>query len=282
MLTFYPEETFLFPYQLAAIDLDDTLLGPDKLIGPENARAVQALTTRGIHCVLASGRRHENMLRFHRRLGLSGPIISCNGALVMDPNTDEVLHRKLLPAELGAEIILEGDRLGITQNYYHTDGGLYVRQETGWTDLYETRTGSDVTVHGDLADFGGEAALKIIWIDAPEKIAALYQKFSTRYRGQLYVTTTDPEYLEFMAEGVSKAVGVQTVAEWKGVPQEQVIAFGDGNNDVPMLEWAGLGVAMAHGREAAKAAANLVAPEGDPETSFARAVGALLNQFGER
>jgi Cof subfamily protein (haloacid dehalogenase superfamily) len=264
------------PYRLAAIDLDDTLLGPDKAIGPENAAAVRRLTEAGVRCLLASGRRHENMLRFHRRLGLRGPIVSCNGALVQDAETNEVYKRTLVPAHLAAEIVAEGDRRGVTQNYYHTNGGLYVRAETEWTDLYEARTGSHVNVHGDLTDFHGESALKIIWIDRAERITAMYDEFSARYAGQLYVTTTDAEYLEFMALGVSKADGVAAVAAREGIAPEEVLAFGDGNNDVPLLEWAGLSIAMDHGRPAAHAAADRVAPKGNPETSFSRAVELVL------
>jgi Cof subfamily protein (haloacid dehalogenase superfamily) len=267
------------PYRLAAIDLDDTLLGPDKVIGAENAAAVHRLIEAGVHCLLASGRRHENMLRFHRCLELHGPIVSCNGALVQNAETNEVLLQTLVPAALAAEVVEEGDRRGVTQNYYHTNGGLYVREETTWTHLYEDRTGSNVNVHGDLTDFHGESALKIIWIDSGERIAPLFDEFSARYAGQLYVTTTDPEYLEFMALGVSKAAGVSAVAERFGIAREEVLAFGDGNNDVPLLEWAGMSVAMAHGRPAAHAAAKRITPAGNPESSFARAVEMILQRL---
>jgi hypothetical protein len=266
----------LFPYRLASIDLDDTLLGPDKIISAQNAAAVQALRERGIHVTLASGRRHENMLQFHEQLGLRGPIVSCNGACVKDAETGEVFAQTLVPADLAEEVVEAGDRLGVTQNYYHTDGGLYVREKTGWSDLYQRRTGSDVTETGDLEQFGGGHALKILWIDAPERIATLYADLSARYAGRLYVTITDPEYLEFMAPGVSKAEGLKVVADRLGIRREEAIAFGDGNNDAPMLEWARLGVAMDHGRDSAKAVADLVPPPGDPETGLARAVEAVF------
>ncbi len=268
----------MLSYKLAAVDLDDTLLGPDKQIGAANARAVQRLRDAGVHVVLASGRRHENMFRFHTQLGLEGPIVSCNGALTKNAETNEIYWEKRVPAELAQEIVTEGDRLNITQNYYHDNGGLYVREENGWTELYQSRTDSIVTVAGDLHNFDGTSPLKIIWIDAPETISALYETFAARFKGQLYVTTTDPEYLEFMALGVNKAVGLQAVAERMGIAPSEVIAFGDGNNDVPMLEWAGLGIAMAHARPSAQKVARWTAAPGDPESSFARAVEQLLAQ----
>lgn len=268
------------PYRLAAIDLDDTLLGPDKLISAANAAAVIALREAGVHVTLASGRRHENMLRFHQELGLQGPIVSCNGAQVRDAETNEVFAETLVPAALADEVIHLGDRLGMTQNYYHTNGSLYVREKDGWTELYQSRTGSDVTPTGDLVQFGGEHMLKVLWIGEPARISELYAELGPRYEGRLYVTITDPEYLEFMAPGVSKAAGLQVVAEHLHIPQSETIAFGDGNNDVPMLTWAGLGVAMDHGRPAAHAAAGLISAPGDPETGLARAIDALLHVEG--
>ena len=275
----------MFPYRLAAIDLDDTLLGPDKKISAANVAAVQALRERGLRITLASGRRHENMLRFHRQLDLEGPIVSCNGALVMNAETGEVLHENRVPADLAAEVIADGTGRGITQNFYHTDGGLYVREKTQWTDLYQQRTGSEVTCFGDLTRLSGDSPLKILWIDEPESVARLFPEMEARYAGRLYVTVTDAEYLEFMALDVSKAVGVAAVAARYGLQQSEVLAFGDGNNDVPLLQWAGLSVAMDNAHPRAKAAARLMSPPGDPETSFARAVTAALaeaDQFSQR
>jgi hypothetical protein len=216
------------------------------------------------------------MLRFHRQLDLDGPIVSCNGALVKHVETGEVLYESLVPADLTAEVLAEGNRHGITQNYYHTGGPLYVRERTRWTALYERRTGSEVTVFGDLTRLAGDRPLKIIWIDAPDRIAELLPEMQARYASRLYVTTTDVEYLEFMALGVNKGVGVAAVARKYGVAAPEVMAFGDADNDVPMIEWAGLGVSMAEARPAAKAAADFIAPAGDPETAFARAVAAIL------
>lgn len=268
-------------FRLAAVDLDDTLLGPDKEISRANIEAVHALRARGVRVALASGRRHANMLRFHRQLGL-GPddvIVSCNGALVQTAETGRVLHERRVPYDLAREILADGARRGVTQNYYHPDGDVYVRARTPFTALYESRTKSDVRVHGDLCDLPAApetTPLKIIWVTDAALVADLFPVFEARYQGRLYVTVTDPEYLEFMAPGVNKAEGVSVAANALGLSANDVLAFGDGNNDVPLLAWAGLGIAMSNARDSAKAVAARVAPPGDPETSFARAVAMLL------
>ncbi len=271
------------PFRLAAVDLDDTLLGPDKEISRANKQAVDDLRARGVQIVLASGRRHENMLRFHRQLELppNDLIVSCNGALVKTAETGRVLHERLVPADLASQVLVQGARRGLAQNYYHPDGNVYVREETPFTDLYRQRTLSDLVVHGDLGDLPRSpetAPLKIIWVADGALVAELFPVFEARYEGRLYVTVTDPEYLEFMAPGVNKAEGVAVACRELGIAHGETLAFGDGNNDVPLLAWAGLGIAMSNARDSAKAVAGRVAPPGDPETSFARAVTMLLGQ----
>ncbi len=99
-----------FPYRLAACDLDGTLLGPHKEISTANVDAVRRLQDAGARFVIASGRRHQNSLRFQRQLGLDGLMISCAGALVKDPLTEQTLREVLLPADLADELVARGKR----------------------------------------------------------------------------------------------------------------------------------------------------------------------------
>jgi hypothetical protein len=82
--------------------------------------------------------------------------------------------------------------------------------------------------------------------------------------------------LEFLHPRANKALAAQTLAAKLGIAREEVLAFGDGNNDVPILKWAGMSVAMAHGRESAKAAAKMTSPPGAPATAVARSIDALF------
>ena len=267
-----------FPYQLAACDLDGTLLGPNKEISAANDAAVRRLRDAGTRFILASGRRHQNSMRFQRQLGLDGLLISCAGAMIKDPQTDKTLHEVLIPADLADGLVAEAEKAGYTVIYYHRDH-LYVTETNHWTDLYESRVGERAERYkGSLRDLAGAAALKIVWYGDPSTMQGCRAGVEDGYKGRLDVLSTDAENLEFSAVGADKAQALAVCAEYYRIKQQATLAFGDGENDAPMLRWAGLGVAMDGGNPRAKEAARLVSPAGPPEESFARAVDTIFDQ----
>ena len=270
-----------FPYRLAACDLDGTLLGPHKEISPANVEAVRRLQGSGVRFVIASGRRHQNSVRFYDELGLSGLMISCSGALAQDPHTGEVLREVLIPAALADELVAHGEDGGWMVIYYHRDG-LYVNRRDHWTELYESRVGERAAFHpGGLRALRGEAALKIVWYGDPDALQGLRAGIEADYRERLSVLSTDKENLEFLAPAANKAEAVSAVAAHYEVNRDATLAFGDGENDAPMLRWVRCGVAVDRANDLAKEAARLVGPPGPPEESFARAVGAVFAEAGK-
>ncbi len=266
------------PFRLAAIDLDGTLLGPDKTLGEENRAAVQRLQAAGCRVILASGRRHQNSIRFQRELDLHGPIIACQGGLIRDGETGDVQEAQFLSSTLANAVVDEGTRLDVNVIYYHLDH-LYVgSHRDDFLDLYERRVGEQAEVLPNLGSLGGKQALKIVWYADPALLRSKRAGLSERFRDSLDVLSTEDENLEFMPPGVNKASALEKVARRFGLSAPEVLAFGDGENDVPMLRWAGVGVAMAHGNELAKRAAARVSPPGPRETAFARAVDALFDE----
>ena len=254
------------PYRLAAIDLDGTLLhSQTHTVSPGNAAAVGRLRDRGVPVVFASGRQHETTAAFALELRLpeDAPIISYNGALVRRLNGETITHRPL-PAD-AAQIITQfcADH-GHHLNYY-LDDKLYVRDLTHWAKVYRARTGSVAHIV-DLSRFDGRRPTKLLLIDTPDVTDRLLAHFRDRFGDTLYITKTEDEYLEFMDTGVSKGVALAHVAALLNVPQEACVAIGDSFNDISMIRWAGLGVAMSSGRDAVKAAADRLAP---PSTTTA-------------
>jgi Cof subfamily protein (haloacid dehalogenase superfamily) len=265
-----------FPYRLAAIDLDGTLLGPDKLISDQNAVAVRRLNENGARVIIASGRRHQNSIRFQRQLQLSGPIIACQGGLIRDGESGNVIEAHFLPQTVAREIAEGAESNGVQPIYYHLDH-LYVPEGNNrWLDLYESRVGERAETLPSLSQLDGRRALKIVWYGDPVVLRKIRPELAARYQGKVDILSTESENLEFMPRGINKAAALEKVAREFGVPQEQVLAFGDAENDLQMLAWAGMGVAMRHGNPAAISAARMVSPPGPPETAFARAVDALF------
>ncbi|HWB60498.1 MAG TPA: HAD-IIB family hydrolase, partial [Chthoniobacteraceae bacterium] len=134
----------------------------------------------------------------------------------------------------------------------------------------------DPLIEGTLEEITAETPLKIIWLNSSEIIAGELPPARERYHARAGMFVTYPEYLEFIDAGVTKAAGIAAVADEYGIAPAEVLAFGDGDNDVPMFEWAGHSVAMSKSSPAAQAAAKIVAPPGDPATSLARAIRSLL------
>lgn len=270
-------------FALAAVDIDDTLVGPDGVISAANAAALAKLVAAGTRVVLASGRSHANMLPFHHALGLPpGPIISAQGAVVQASDTGEVrFARAMSPADV-TDVTRDGREHGFAVQHYRPSG-IYVETRTRWIEYDQARNAEPHRHVHDLLATGADAGapddvVKMIWLGDHDAITNAVAHAHARYDARLTVTRTDPPYLEFSAANVSKATALAAVAEELGVSRAQVVAFGDGNNDAAMLAWAGVGVAMPHARPSAQAAADHIGPEGDLETALARAVEMVVKR----
>ena len=262
-------------YKLAAIDLDGTLLnGETHALSSVNALAVRRASDAGMTIVLASGRRWATIDAFAREIGLppQSPIIAYNGAMIRTHAGDTWFHQPL-PADASRTIVAFCAAHGHHLNYYLHDE-LYVRDETAWARTYQKRTGSVPHVVGDLGRFDGEQPTKLLLIDTPETTDRLLAHFQAEFGDTLYVTKTEDEYLEFMDPRVNKGVALAETARRLGMTAADCVAFGDSYNDLPMLEWAGLAIAMGNARPELKAVADRIAPPADDD-----GVAAVLSQL---
>jgi len=274
-----PETTFGATrrgFRLAAIDIDDTLVGPDKRVSDANAAAIARLRAEGCRVVLASGREHESICAFHERLGLDDYVVSSQGALVVHPHSGhELWHRPVAPL-LAAHLIAEGRARGADVLLYTRDG-IFAGEDSPW--IRERRQPVDATIRfqsGDLDTLAMAGPLKVLWYAAADHVAAWALECTARYSETAEIVITAPELLEFNAPDATKATAIEAVARHHGIAQDEVIAFGDGLNDVAMLRWAGYGVAVGHAMPEAQAAADWVIEDGDPNTALARGIDAIL------
>ncbi len=260
-------------YRVAFVDLDDTLLGPDKSISAENLEAIHRLREQGVLVAVASGRHHNNIRAFGD-LGRQDWVLSSHGSVVRHEQTGEVLLELTLPPKDVARVCGLGRENEFDLVAYHRDGA-YIERATAWTDYYAQKAGWNPKI-ADFRELPEEGFQKVIWTEEPERITQFAVGVKSEFAGRLNVMVTEPELLEFIAPTANKAVGAEALTRKLGIRADEALAFGDGNNDVELLRWAGMSVAMNHGRQTALSAARLVSPVGARESAFARAVSMAL------
>lgn len=248
--------------RLVATDLDGTLVYDSHCI-PERCRAAIAeARARGVHVCLATGRMHHSAEDFARDLGLLGePVISYNGAMVRVAGTGETLWHERVPTALAQRIVQQAAAEGRLIHYY-VDDVMYVTRVSKGALIYEQRTGSRPVPVGDVRRLTDQAPTKILLVDEPEAIGELLRRDQAAYGDEVYVTRSLPEYVEYLSPRATKGAALRVVREHFGLAREQVLACGDMLNDIPLLQEAGVAVAMAHAPEEVRAVADYVTAPG--------------------
>jgi Cof subfamily protein (haloacid dehalogenase superfamily) len=240
-------------YKLVATDLDGTLVGRDLAISPRTLKAVQ-----GVHFVMATGRMFRSTLPYARQCEVLTPLITYQGALIRDHRTMEDLWHRTLEAELAAEALEALAETGLHVNVYVNDEML-VEKLTPQSELYSRISLVEPRVVSSFLDPQLGQPTKIVAIGDPAQIDHWVPQLQRRFGSRLYVTKSIPPFLEIASPRVSKSQALAHLAERFGIRREEVIAFGDGMNDLDMLEWAGCGVAMGNAAEVVQATADRVA-----------------------
>ena len=251
-------------YRLAAFDLDNTLVGRDMVLSPRVRAAVARAQAQGVFVTLATGRGLWPTIDLATELGVKTPLICFQGGLIYDLQAERVVHEtRLDPVVVPAIVSLAKERGWCLE--FETPHIIYVQRDLvyaealahlqrtsklGWLDdflkeLPETPHKFLLSVPDPALRDGLEAELRASW---DQKLA------------RITIVPSHPLLVEGIPHGMSKALGVAWLAAHLGIRREEVMTVGDYNNDVEMLEWAGLGVAMADGSPAALAAADVVVP----------------------
>lgn len=251
---------------LVAIDLDGTLLNSEKQISQTTAAILRAAKEEhGVHIVLATARPPRSVLPFYTLLDLDTPMINYNGALVFDPAANRVLMHKPIAVNLCKRIIAVARKA-----YPEVQVGLEVldRWYTDHLDkAYLTATGQlfEPDVVAPLEDCLTSPVTKLLLLGPKEKMAEIRAAMVKPFAHQIIMTQTEGELVQISHATVSKAHALRVVAGEMGVMRDQVMAIGDQINDVDMLRWAGIGVAMGNAVAEVLAVADMVTDHHDAD-----------------
>lgn len=249
-------------YRLLALDLDGTILGHDLAIRSEVEQAIIAAQTSGIIVTLATGRMFGATLPYAEQLRINGPLICYQGALTRHSRTGEIYAHAAMPGLLAAEAIsdlLANDRFVVA----YIDERLCVAAHRPELDLYLRwhPEGAEVVVANDLAALAAAAPpTKLLFVAEPPIVEREVARMETHFDGRLSVVRSHALFGELTAPGVNKGAALANLAARLGIPREQVIAIGDQENDLPMITWAGLGLAMGNAPATVRQAAHAVIP----------------------
>ncbi|MBF2450055.1 Cof-type HAD-IIB family hydrolase [Listeria welshimeri] len=257
--------------QAIILDIDGTLLNDDKKISPETKKALITAQQNGVKLILASGRPTTGMHLYAEQLEMEtyhGLLVSYNGAKVVDCQTKEELFKQTLTIAEG-KAVLEHMKQFEVKVMIDKDDYMYVNNVY---DCYITYKGEEINIiqyesrggnfklceKEDLAAFLDYRINKILTAGDPDYMQKNYQAMMAPFKNTLNCVFTADFYFEFTAKNIDKAKALDTVLTPMGIHAENIIAFGDGHNDITMVKYAGTGIAMDNAVPELKAVANSI------------------------
>ncbi len=250
--------------QAFACDLDRTLIAEDLVLRPRTLRAIRAAREVGIRVIVVTGRMFRSVRPYLTQAGIEEPVVCYQGAVVAEPVSGEFLRHEPIPLGLAREAIAAVEAEGFGLNCY-VDDELYVASATPEARRYAEFQRLPIHTVGPLLEWLEEPPTKLVTIGEPTVLDALEAQLKTRFDGRLYISKSLPYFLEFASPDVTKGSGMAFVAEHLGFRAEETVAFGDGENDVELLEWAGYAIAVANAHPRALALADHVCPPPEEE-----------------
>ncbi len=257
--------------KLIVSDIDGTLLRSDKTISEKTKNKIFDLIHEGHLFAIATGRMHDAGRIITKDLDYDGFLISCNGAVVKHLKTGEVIQAIEIPKLLAKEVVKICHKYDAYFHLYDSDViyseknmNLAKKYAEGMKKLpkaYHFR----VEFHPDLMPLVDQVSVyKIgLWSEKPEVFEAVMAEIK-EIEGLETCKSLETSF-DVMAKGVTKATGIEAIRSHYDIPLEDVLAFGDNENDMDMIKYAGVGVAMSNATEALKSVANYIAKSNDED-----------------
>lgn len=241
-------------YKMIVTDMDYTLLNKDKAVSERNKKALKAAMDKGVHVVVATGRIYTSALYYARLLGISTPIIASNGAIIREEHTDNTMYQCLLPDEAIKEMVRLTKERDLFCHLFSRDT-IYAEKlvnvssrYTEWNKYMAMEDQVKIMILDSFNELLGQKNREIfkavVVDDDDHKLWEIREEIQKT--GLVTVSQSLKDNIEVMNKDVSKGQAVKKLAEIYEIDREEVITIGDNENDLSMIEYAGLGVAMGN------------------------------------
>jgi len=270
------------------MDVDGTLADSKKQVTKETQEALLKAQEAGALLVLASGRTANGLKTFAEALAMAqhnGLLVCSNGAQVVNCQSGELIYNKALSVEEGKEVlehlkkfkvcpmVAKGDYMYVNDvfnNIIHVDGKEFNVMQ------YESRSNNYMLCEiADLAQWCDFEINKILTYGEPDYLAAHYEEMKAPFEGRINSMFTAPFYYEYTAKDIDKTAAIKSAIGSLGYTADDMIPFGDAQNDATMVEYAGVGVAMGNAVDELKAIADIITDDNDHD-GIAKALYKLL------
>lgn len=258
-------------YKLIAADLDRTLLRSDGTISDFTRDTVRRCMEAGVGFTFATGRMYCSALPFAQRLQLQLPLITYQGALLKGLD-GQVMHALHLPQELAGQLEEILRKSGMHYNIYADENMYFSTFGQQFLDYARHIGVKPLAAPRGLGDL---AVTQFGVFDEPEPIRELQQQITERFGDEVHTVVTNGRFLEICHPLAKKSYGVDQLARHLGIGPQEVVAVGDNSNDLDMLRYAGLGVAVENAVPEAKAAADRLTASND-EDGVAKLIAELV------
>ena len=265
-------------YKLAASDMDGTLLTRDKHISKRNAEAARKTAEAGCLFCLCTGRTLIGVKRYIDELGLKSPVIAANGAVVALPD-GEVLYEIGMSDDSARALYKSGLELDLTMCVWSKEH-LYINRVDKYTDHYKEVIGVEAEMIEDFEALVSRGVLKIIWYADPSRMPELHGFLEKNCPEDTRWANSTARMIEFNHVRVSKATAMEFIGKRYGIDKSEMLAIGDNFNDLPMLMYAGMSVAMGNAPDEVKAKAAYVTADNENDGVAKALERFIINPIG--
>lgn len=265
-------------YKLIVADFDGTITDSRLSISQRLKKAVNDFQKEGGVFTIATGRMTSSILPYAKELNISNDLISFQGAMISDYKTGEIFKRTTIDSSLAFEISKFLESFGW---YYHTyllDEYL-IEQQTEYTKEYNLFTKChSKEINNKVSSYikaNNVSPLKFMVIAPSSEIFFIYNEILSEFSDFVLVNTSSPKFVEVINKQVNKGIAVDHIAKKLNIERDEIICIGDSGNDISMIQYAGLGVAVANASNEVKEVANFIAP-----SCYDDGVSYIIEKFG--